>query len=202
MMFQLVQLESQCEQAQRGLLVAHDETFRPFELDGAEVPDSFNAGFDELVANRLCGFFWSSDDPKSNIVGFDELGQVIRVHDRNSPDRKPHHFGVAVKETKQLQVHLLEVTVARERRPEVANSDDDDALNLVHAENLLQHFNEQIAVVAEAGPTKSAEIMEVLAKLGRFDAERFADLGRADMRFLGWEERQIVQVASEAVYRE
>ena len=170
--------------------------------DRCEVEDSNHPVFDEVIDDFLGDGGRHGDDGHADVVFLDEITDAIHAVHGDLGGLVAGTDGIEIEGGEDLEAFLFEAAILEEGGAEIADADEDHGLESAGAEEIADHLGELIDIVTEAAGAELAEVGEVLAELGGFDAGGAGEGFAADgLYFVFLETLQAAQVDAETIDR-
>ena len=150
--------------------VVNDDFFGDLEDGGGEVEDGLNAFGDEAVSNFLSDGSWDGEDGDFDVFFANEGSDFVHSEDLDSEVAGAFAGWLGVEGGDDFEAFASEAAVSEEGAAEMTCADEDDGLEACGAEDVGEFFGESGDGVAEAAGSEVADVGEVFAKLGGFDA--------------------------------
>lgn len=150
--------------------VVNDDLFGDLEDGGREVEDGLNALGDEAVGDLLGDGPGDGEDGDFDVFFANEGSDFVHSEDLDSEVAGAFAGWLGVKGGDDFEAFASEAAVSEEGAAEVTGADEDDGLEACGAEDVGEFFGEGGDGIAEAAGSEVADVGEVLAELGGFDA--------------------------------
>lgn len=150
--------------------VVNDDLFGDLEDGGREVEDGLNALGDEAVGDLLGDGPGDGEDGDFDVFFANEGSDFVHSEDLDSEVAGAFAGWLGVEGGDDFEAFASEAAVSEEGAAEVTGADEDDGLEACGAEDVGEFFGEGGDGIAEAAGSEVADVGEVLAKLGGFDA--------------------------------
>ena len=133
-------------------------------------------------ATRLGRLGRHRDDADADRLLRDDRGRARRCADDQVADAAPTLCGSLSKIADTTKPCLPQTVVVRDRRAEVARTDEREPVHVVGAEDALDPVDQRADVVADAALAERAEVREVAPDLRGVDVRELAEPRRGDRR--------------------
>lgn len=150
--------------------VVNDDLFGDLEDGGREVEDGLNALGDEAVGDLLGDGPGDGEDGDFDVFFANEGSDFVHSEDLDSEVAGAFAGWLGIKGGDDFEAFASEAAVSEEGAAEVTCADEDDGLEACGAEDVGEFFGEGGDGIAEAAGSEVADVGEVLAELGGFDA--------------------------------
>lgn len=150
--------------------VVNDDLFGDLEDGGREVEDGLNALGDEAVGDLLGDGPGDGEDGDFDVFFANEGSDFVHSEDLDSEVAGAFAGWLGVEGGDDFEAFASEAAVSEEGAAEVTCADEDDGLEACGAEDVGEFFGEGGDGIAEAAGSEVADVGEVLAELGGFDA--------------------------------
>ena len=150
--------------------VVNDDLFGDLEDGGREVEDGLNALGDEAVGDLLGDGPGDGEDGDFDVFFANEGSDFVHSEDLDSEVAGAFAGWLGIKGGDDFEAFASEAAVSEEGAAEVTGADEDDGLEACGAEDVGEFFGEGGDGIAEAAGSEVADVGEVLAELGGFDA--------------------------------
>ena len=135
------------------------------QLCVGKVPDPAHAERNELLGDLLRDVFRHGEHRDVGMAHGEIVADLVERADKHVVDARADERGGDVERGVKQKTGLHEVKVAQQRMAQVAGTDDDEAVLLVHAENVTDLGAQLQNVVAVALLAELAEATQVLTDL-------------------------------------
>ena len=150
------------------------------QLCVGEIPDPAHAKHNELLGDLLGDVLGHGQYRDVGMAHGEIVADLVERADKHVVDARADERGGDVERGVKQKTGLHEVKVAQQRVAQVAGADDDEAVLLVHAENVTDLGAQLQNVVAVALLAEFAKAAQVLADLRGGDAHALAERARRD----------------------
>ena len=135
------------------------------QLRVGEIPDPAHAERNELLGDLLRDVFRHSQHRDVGMAHGEIVADLVERADKHVVDARADERGGDIERGVKQKTGLHEVKVPQQRVAQVAGADDDEAVLLVHAENVTDLGAQLQNVVAVALLAELAEATQVLTDL-------------------------------------
>src|SRR5436190_10606870 len=155
-------------------VVDHDIVWN-VQDDGGEIENASDTGIDQFVGDFLGFGGGDGDDRRFDAPFLEDFGKAIHGIDGSGDRLFAPASRFHVKGADNFETFLFETFIGKERETEIADADEDDGLKAGGAEQVGDHFAELLDIVTETAGAELAEVGQVFAELGGFDAGGFGE---------------------------
>ena len=96
------------------------------ERSGGVIENALNAGFDQLICDRLCSLVWDSDHGDFNASLLDQGDEVFDIINLEVAYDRANQIGISIKDKLDVKALGRKSMVLSDSFPQVAGADDSD----------------------------------------------------------------------------
>ena len=158
-------------QLDRQVDLAHINAAGHLDEGRCEVEDASDSGLHQAVGNLLGSLSRSSDDADGDLPLLHNGCQVIEGGNGQPGDDSADPIRIDIDKRRDPDAARAEALIGRERRPEIADTYDDDVPILGLADLAGDVVAEVFDVVADPTGAVGPKVGQILAQLGRVDTD-------------------------------
>lgn len=163
--------------------VLYDDVLGHPDAEGSKVPHGLDAALHHVVRNLLGNLDGYGQHADMHVVLLHLPGEFIGMKNGNAVQLRADQSGIDVKSRHNLQAEVPQTGVVEQGASQTSHTEQERLVQVGEAQEILEHGNQGIHLVAHPRTSRNVDIRKVLGYLRGIDIDFLGYLGRGDIAF-------------------